>query len=147
VTGPLACYAEGFREELLGQGYTQGSAAKQIYLMVHVSRWLEARGLDAAALDDRLAGRFLAARRADGYAALLSPLALAPLLGYLRRVGVVAAPRLPEPQTPADRLAVRFEEYLVRERCLAADSVRSYAGVAAVSWLRWRSAMALVPGA
>jgi site-specific recombinase XerD len=130
VTGPLACYAEGFREELLGQGYTQGSAAKQIYLMAHVSRWLEARGLDAAALDDRLAGRFLAARRADGYAALLSPLALAPLLGYLRRVGVVAAPRLPEPQTPADRLAVRFEEYLVRERCLAADSVRSYAGVA-----------------
>jgi hypothetical protein len=28
VTGPLACYAEGFREDLLGQGYAQGSAAQ-----------------------------------------------------------------------------------------------------------------------
>ncbi|MGO9218275.1 MAG: tyrosine-type recombinase/integrase [Streptosporangiaceae bacterium] len=130
VTGPLACYAEGFRGELLGQGYAWGSAAKQIYLMAHVSRWLAARGLDAAGLDDCVAGQFLAARRADGYARLLSARALAPLLGYLRRLGVVAAPRLPEPQTPADRLAARFEEYLVRERALAKDSVRSYSGVA-----------------
>ena len=36
---------EGFREELLGQGYSWGSAAHQIHLMAHVSRWLEARGL------------------------------------------------------------------------------------------------------
>jgi hypothetical protein len=31
---------------------------------------------------------------------------------------------------PADRLAARFAEYLVRERGLAAESARSYAGVA-----------------
>ena len=45
VAGLLAPYAEGFREELLGQGYTQGSAAHQIHLMGHLSRWLEAQGL------------------------------------------------------------------------------------------------------
>lgn len=130
VTGPLAPYAEGFREDLLGQGYSWGSAAHQIHLMAHLSRWLEVRGLEPAGLDERVAGQFLAARRADGYAALLSAKALAPLLGYLRGVGVVAAPRLPEPRTPADRMVVRFAEYLVRERGLAADSVRSYTGVA-----------------
>lgn len=130
VTGPLACYGEAFREELLGQGYSQGSAAKQIHLMAHVSRWLEAQGLDVAAFDDCAGGRFLADRRAGGYGRLLSARALAPLLGYLRRLGVVAAPGLPEPETPADRLAGRFGEYLARERGLAPESIRSYTGVA-----------------
>jgi integrase/recombinase XerD len=130
VRGPLASYAEGFREELLGQGYSWGSAAHQIHLMAHVSRWLEARGLGPAALDEHLTGQFLAARRADGYAALRSARALAPLLGYLRGLGVVPPPRRPVPQTPADRLAMRFGEYLARERGLAGESIRSYTGVA-----------------
>ena len=130
VRGPLACYAEGFREDLLGQGYTQGSAAHQIHLMAHVSRWLEASGLEPADLDDGVAGQFLAARRAGGYAALRSARALAPLLGYLRGLGVAAAARMPAPQAPGDRLVGRFAEYLARERGLAADSIRSYTGVA-----------------
>jgi len=130
VRGPLAPYAEGFREELLGQGYSWGSAAHQIHLMAHVSRWLEARGLGPAALDERLTGEFLAARRAGGYAALRSARALAPLLGYLRGLGVAPPPWMPVPQTPADRLAMRFGEYLARERGLAGESIRSYTGVA-----------------
>jgi integrase/recombinase XerD len=130
VTGSLAPYAEGFREDLLGQGYSWGSAAHQVHLMAHVSRWLEAQELEPAALDERLTGRFLAARRADGYVALRSPRALAPLLGYLRSLGVAPSPRMPVPQPPADRLAMRFGEYLARERGLAGESVRSYTGVA-----------------
>jgi site-specific recombinase XerD len=128
--GPLAQYAEGFREHLLGQGYTGGSAAHQIHLMAHVSRWLEADGLGPADLGEGVARRFAAARRADGYAAMRSASALAPLLGYLRGLGVVAASGIPEPLAPADRLAAGFGEYLARERGLAADSVRSYTGVA-----------------
>jgi integrase/recombinase XerD len=130
VRGPLAPYAEGFREYLLGQGYAWGSAAHQIHLMAHVSRWLEGNELGPADLGGGAAGRFAAARRADGYAAMRSARALAPLLGYLRGLGVVAAARMPEPQAPADRLAARFGEYLTRERGLAEDSVRSYTGVA-----------------
>jgi site-specific recombinase XerD len=130
VSGPLAPYAEGFRAELLGEGYSWGSAAHQIHLMAHLSRWLEAQGLEPAVLDDRLTGQFLAARRADGYAALWSARAVAPLLDYLRGLGVVVPPRAPVPQTPAGRLAARFGEYLARERGLAGDSVRSYTGVA-----------------
>jgi integrase/recombinase XerD len=130
VTGLLAPYAEGFRETLLGQGYTWGSAAHQIHLMAHVSRWLEANGLGPADLDEGAAARFAAARRADGYAALRSARALAPLLDYLRGLSVAAAARMPQPQRPADRLAARFGEYVVRERGLAAESARSYTGVA-----------------
>ena len=126
----MAPYAEGFREDLLGQGYSWGSAAHQIHLMAHLSRWLEAQGLGPAALDEHLTGQFLAARRADGYAALRSARALAPLLGHLRGLGAAPPPRMPVLQTPADRLAMRFGEYLARERGLAGDSIRSYTGVA-----------------
>ena len=46
VTGPLAFYAEGFREDLMGRGYTWGSAARQVHLMAHLSRWLDSCGLE-----------------------------------------------------------------------------------------------------
>jgi integrase/recombinase XerD len=130
VTGLLAPYAEGFREELLGQGYTQGSAAHQIHLMAHLSRWLEAQELEPAALDEHVTSQFAAVRRADGYAAQRSARALMPLLEYLRALGLAAPSRMPEPQAPGDRLIGRFAGYLARERCLAADSIRSYTGVA-----------------
>jgi site-specific recombinase XerC len=130
VTGPLAQYAEGFREELCGQGYTQGSAAHQIHLMAHLSRWLEAQDLGPAALDECLISQFVAARRAGGYAALRSAKALAPLLGYLRGLGAAAVPLLLEPQADGDRLIGRFAEYLAWERGLSAESIRSYTGVA-----------------
>lgn len=129
MAGLLAPFAEGFRAELLGQGYTQGSAAHQIHLMAHLSRWLEAQGLEPAALDEGVASQFAAARRADGYAAQLSARAVMPLLGYLRALAV-AAPRVPEPEAPGERLIGRFAGYLARERCLAADSIRGYTGVA-----------------
>ena len=87
VTGPLEAYAAGFAAELARLGYTSGSACGQMLLMAHVSRWLAGEGLDAGGLTPEAAERFLAARRAAGYALLLSPKALAPLLGYLRRAG------------------------------------------------------------
>src|SRR5690242_18073943 len=108
----------------------RGSAAHQIHLMAHVSRWLEAQGLEPSDLDDGVAGQFLAARRDGGYVALRSARALAPLLGYLRGLGVAPALRMLEPQAPADWLIGRFGEYLAREHGLAVDSVRSYTGVA-----------------
>jgi len=66
VAGLLAAYAGGFREELLGQGYTQGSAAHQIHLMAHLSRWLEAQELEPAALDERVTSQFAAACHLPG---------------------------------------------------------------------------------
>ena len=93
VTGPLQPYAAGFAAELARLGYASGQACGQMFLMAHVSRWLAGEGLDAGGLTPEAAGRFLAARRAGGYARLLSPKGLAPLLGYLRRLG--AAPGRP----------------------------------------------------
>jgi len=47
VSGPLERYAAGFAAALAGQGYTAVSAAFQLQLLAHLSRWLDAQGLDA----------------------------------------------------------------------------------------------------
>jgi integrase/recombinase XerD len=127
VTGPLQPYAEGFTAELARLGYTSGSAYGQMLLMAHASRWLAGEGLDAGGLTPEAAGRFLAARRAAGYVLYLSPKALEPLLGFLRRVGAAPEAPSPIPAGPADALLGRYQRYLVTERGLAAETASDYA--------------------
>ena len=126
VTGPLAGFAEGFAAELARLGYKPNAAADQLRVMAHLSRWMDAGRIKAAALTPRVAGEFLAARRAAGYVMWLSPKGLAPLLGYLRRLGAVPVP-LPVAVTPAGAVLERYRCYLLSERGLAEVTVRSYA--------------------
>jgi integrase/recombinase XerD len=126
VTGPLQRYAPGFVAELARLGYTANSASGQMFVMAHLSRWLAGEGLDAAGLMPQVAERFLAARRAAGYTLYLSPKALVPLLGYLRRLGAVPmAP--PAPAAPVEALLGRYQRYLVTERGLVPETGRGYA--------------------
>src|SRR5919106_5366825 len=125
VRSVLALYGEGFRAKLLSCGYTWGSAAHQVHLMAHFSRWLGARGLSAGQVDRVVIAAFLEARRSEGYVKLLSDRAMAPMIGYLRDLGVVP-PEAPGPLTRSEVLLAEFEQYLFDERGLARDSVRSY---------------------
>jgi site-specific recombinase XerD len=122
VAGPLAEYADGFRAELFRLGYTPLTAACQLRLTAHLSRWLTAEGLAAQDLDMPTAERYFAARRLAGYANERTTEALGPLLGYLRRLG--AAPLPPaEPATETSQLLDRFAAYLASERGLAPTTV------------------------
>jgi site-specific recombinase XerD len=129
VRGVLEDHGESFRAKLLAEGYTEGSAAHQVLLMAHFSRWLERRGLTAQRLDRNAVAAFLTARRSEGYVRLLSSRAMAPMVEYLLGVGVMADEVL-EPKDPVQVLLGEFEDYLVTHRGLAAASVRSYVGVA-----------------
>ncbi len=44
VCGPLEEFAEGFRGELVGRGYSWASAEAQLGLMKHLSCWLGVTG-------------------------------------------------------------------------------------------------------
>ena len=126
MSGPLKPYTRGYAAELSQQGYTRFSAASQMRLAAHLSRWLESEGLDAAALTPIVVEKFMAARRAAGYVDFRSSRALGPLLGYLRELG--AAPVVPPlvAITPEEVFIERYRRYLTTERGLVASSVRYY---------------------
>lgn len=126
VAGPLAPYADGFRDDLGGRGYAARSVGGQVRLVAHLSVWLQAEGVPAARLTAEVVEDFLRVRRAAGHRVGVTVRAVAPLLGYLRGLGVVAQPGRRVPETAVEVLLEQFRCFLVEERGLAAASVRAY---------------------
>lgn len=123
LSGPLEQYAEGFASDLARQGYAPSVVVIHVRRLGHVSRWLEARGLDASVLDEAAGVAFLADRRAAGRSARLGMGSLAPLLEYLRGIGASPVPGPVPPATPADALLARYAGYLAAERGLSAKTI------------------------
>jgi integrase/recombinase XerD len=130
VSGPLSAFAPGFLDELLGQGYRPGTAAKQLQLMAHLSRWMAVRDLEPGALCGVEIERFVEDRRASGRVRLVSGRALVGLLRYLRDLGSVPAAASREAATPAGALLERYADYLLGRRGLAVETVRGYCNTA-----------------
>lgn len=130
VIGPLEPYASGFGQEIVRQGYTSHSASYQLQLMAHASRWLASNGHNAGDFTPARVKEFLKARRAEGYTLWLSTSAMAPLLAYLRGLGVAPTPSPVDPETPAEALLERYRCYLTHERGLAASTLADYSHVA-----------------
>jgi integrase/recombinase XerD len=126
MTGPLAPHATGLAGELARLGFTEMSARAQLGLAAHLSRWLAAAGLGTMSLTGPVAEEYLAARRTAGYAAYRTPKALAPLLGYLRGLGVAPEAEAAAPATQAEALLERYRRYLLAERGLREKVVRGY---------------------
>lgn len=126
VTGPLEPYVSGFVVELVERGYTPVSAAHQLRLMAHVSRWLASRGLGPDDFSPARVEEFVVVRRAAGYVNYVTPRALAALLEHLRELGVV--PPAGEPAlSEVEVLLGRYRAWLCSERGLAAVTARNYA--------------------
>jgi site-specific recombinase XerD len=98
--------------------------------MAHASRWLASQELAVVDFSAERVAEFCRVRREAGYVGLLSPRALAPLLGYLGGVGVVVVAPPALPRTVVDELIERYVGYLVEERGGASDTVRSYVRIA-----------------
>ena len=119
--------ASGFRLWLTERGYRPSTVEDQVWLMAHLSGWLDEQGWELAALTDKAAERFQGARR-ERDSHLTGSRALRPLLGYLRGLGLV-----PEPlasQSPAEAIVAAYPEYLLGERGLVEGSVVLRARVA-----------------
>jgi site-specific recombinase XerD len=123
--GPLAGHVGGFWAELRQEGYAPFSSANLLRVASHFSRWLEDHRIGLDELREGHIESFMAHRRRRGYTQFLSPSALRPLIGYLRSIGVVVGAS-PVVETPIDRLVSEYREYLARQRCLSAGTIRGY---------------------
>lgn len=121
MSGPLTRYTDGFEAELRSRGYRRGSVDAQLLMVARFDAWLAARGVDAPGLTAEVVAEFIALRAAAGMH-FRSPKGLAPLLGYLRALGV-APPACPAAETPLEVLLERFGGYLIAERDLTAGTV------------------------
>ena len=126
VWGPLAPFVTAFETKLRDAGYTPLSAVTQKRLLAHVSRWLEANGLDASDLSEQRIDEFLESRRASGCPWLITREGLKPLLELLRELGVLPAPPPAPADSPAGVLLARFHRYLLEERGLVASTADAY---------------------
>src|SRR6266545_1653003 len=126
VAGPLARYVCGFRTEAVRLGFVQSSVASQLQMMARLSQWLADAGLDPAQATPEVVQGFVQARRRRGYTDAVSRQGLGPLLSYLRSRSIIPPALQPAVDTPVETLLAQFGNYLVRERGLAAKTVRQY---------------------
>ena len=126
IDGPLSSYAAGFHAELLARGYCGRTAGRQVMLLGQLSGWMQTTGLAAGSLTPPQVAAFLDFRRAQGATYLLSTQAAVPLLGYLRKLGVVPTPTPVVPEGPVEQLVAGYRQYLAVERGLAPYTVAIY---------------------
>src|SRR5260370_18375245 len=129
VTGPLTCYAAALAAELATRGWGRDWIYLHLRLMRELSAWMSGEGLGAGELSPAEGERFVPVMRATRRR-LVSVLALAPVLGYLRDQGVLPEPDV-VPASERDALLLAYQHYLRGERGLSEATVRTYTWFAA----------------
>src|SRR5215470_12493253 len=116
--------------ELASLGYARSTATGKLQVAACLSRWLVVSGVGLDGLTEPVLDRFVLERRGRG-AGGYSVRALGPVLGYLRRIGVVPEQPLVSPPviSAVEVLLDRFSGYLAGQRAVSAPVVLAY--------LRW----------
>ena len=73
VEGPLGPFVDGFVACLVEQGHSHRSVLGHVRRVRHMSCWMMAEGLGVAQLTPMMVERFLAERRRQGQAVMISP--------------------------------------------------------------------------
>jgi integrase/recombinase XerD len=126
VEGPLAPYVEVYRSRLSGFGYTPLSIVNELRQVAHLSRWMQARELDATDLTVEGVEAFLAPRRAAKGHRGSSFQGLVPLVDVLVELGVSAESPTRPPASARQETLASFGVYLIAERGLASCTAAAY---------------------
>ena len=127
LEGPLARYIASFAESLTEQRYSLSSIHRQVLLAACFSRWLERTAVELSGISSdhptlylRYRARHVRPRSGDSAA-------LAHLLDFLRREGVIRAEKTPAHRpTPVEQCVQAFEQYLREVRALAQQTIIAY---------------------
>jgi len=127
VSGPLAPFAAGFAAELGRRSYSSSAVRLRLWLLDHLSRWLDESGLAPRELTPERVEQFVRDRRAKGYKTWVSPRSMNLPMAYLRSIGVV--PALPDVvKDDVVTLLDAYRQYLLVERALAVKTIAAYVG-------------------
>jgi non-ribosomal peptide synthetase component F len=64
--GPLAIYADGFRQELTAGGYVHQVVERNLRVLAHLSHWMQAESVSVGQLSPARLERFIGDRRQQG---------------------------------------------------------------------------------
>lgn len=127
--GSRACSAvvEEFAAWLRDSGYAAATVDEKTRFVADLVRWIEARGIALADLDEIRVAAAIKRRHAKQTSSYGR--ALLHFLEHLRDRGIVAPRELPTENSAAARLEERYARYLREERGLAPVTVINYRGV------------------
>ncbi len=114
--GPIGPHLVGFAAWLSEQGYHPLTGKKKIWLIVHLSRWLEQNKIDLDRLDDQRIAEFTQSQRDFLARRQQVQHTLCQLIQHLRRSHVIPPQRATPSATKADCLLDEYRQFLVRER-------------------------------
>lgn len=126
AAGPLGPFAGAYQERLNGQGYAPVTTAKHMIHLGHLSRWLEAGGLEAADLNRERLEQFVVARRALVGHRTCSLQSLLPVVEILEELRLVSARPPVQPVSAAEAIIRSFGCYLIAERGASSSTADAY---------------------
>src|SRR5260370_24301789 len=106
--GPLAEFADGYRDELVCRGFTANSVVTHVVLMGQLSRWMAGARVAVEDLTPARLEEFLDSRRAGGQRRVPAARGLGPPLAHLH-AGRGSGPPAARPAAPLGGLLRRHE--------------------------------------
>lgn len=125
--GPLADYLHGFADHLEAEGYKVSSIQRRVYHSGAFSRWLKQKKVDVQDLNAGHIKGYLQHCSERGSSCQGVIYALEPMLGFLRREGVLSLQKTAKiPLSPVESCLQAYEHYLREDRALADASIIAY---------------------
>ena len=122
-------FVEGYRSRLLCMGYTPGTVEGQLKALGQIGRWMQAKGLESAQLDEAQIELFLSSRRAEGHPRVPELAELCCPTGIPQERAVIV-PVAGAPLTVFEELVGSYREWLSGEMGLAPSTVLRYENLA-----------------
>jgi site-specific recombinase XerD len=127
-SGVLGAHLDLFADHLATCGYAAATARAQLTLLGHLGQWMTRRRRGLSELNDELVDKFVHDRTRLGKLQRGDSVTAHQFVAHLRADGVIPSPAPVIDETPLNRLQRQYEQYLVRERGLAAVTVSTYGG-------------------
>jgi integrase/recombinase XerD len=123
--GPLGGHIDAYIDSLAAKGYSRDSRRRSAWLVGDFSRWLDQRGIAAAAVDEDVVDAFLRGRKRRRTPRVEDRSTLLRLLAHLALQGVICIPSPERAPTAAEQIEAEYVDYMRHERNLAPATIRS----------------------